>query len=74
MEPQASSATGKGINQKKSTSGNTVGDDAIPPENRAESGVKRETPTEARRPGTTDPKIKEDRPGQNEVRQRGLHP
>ena len=73
MEPQASSATDQGRNQKHDTSGNTVPVESIPPDLRREEGVKREFPESGRREGTTDPKVKADRPGQNAAEQRGLH-
>lgn len=73
MQPNPSSATDQGRNQKTDTSGNTVARRDIPAENRAAEGMKRGTPESATRPGATDPRIKTDRPGQNEVRQRGLH-
>lgn len=73
MKPQPSSATDQGRNQKHETSGNTVPAEAIPPANRREEGVKRETPEAARKPGASDPKVKTDRPGRDAVDQRGLH-
>ena len=74
MQPQPSSARGHGVTQNHDTSGKTVPPDAIPEENRKEAGVKREFPAAGRREGATDPKVKADRPGEDEASRRGLHP
>lgn len=73
MQPHASSASREGRNSKHDTTGKTVPASAIPPENRREEGVKHETPPSARRPGMTDPKVDNGRPGQKTEDQRGLH-